>query len=48
MEKWDGGFAGPNLKKNRIQLLDPALFYENYTEPYFYPKHEKTGLNMGW
>ena len=40
--------AGTNLDKNTVRLSDPALFYENYTKLYFYPKYEKTGLNRGW
>ena len=39
--------SGPNLDKNSVRLLDPGLFYENYTKLYFGPKLEKAGLNRG-
>ena len=32
-------YLGPNLEKNSIRFLDPALFHENYTDVYFDVKH---------
>ena len=39
-------FAGPNLDKNNIQLLDPVPFYENYTKLYFDAKYLKMGAML--
>ena len=41
-------WAGPNLDKSCIWLLDPAVFYENYATLYFEAKkHLKVALNKG-
>lgn len=39
LNRWN--FAGPNLDKNRVQLLDLGPFYENHTKLYFDAKHLK-------